>query len=271
METKTVTNLYPTISLPHIQNPNRFYAFFVIGFVTKIIMLIPVFIELVFLGIAAFVMVMLINPLVVLFTGKYWDPAYTLMSGIMKLSAKISLFLFGLTNTYPGFDFTIHDKYTIDIPKPQHPNRFFAIPVLGGVARIVLLIPFLIYETVIRNGASIGATASSFPALFKGKYPESTYEIERDSVRLNLAISMYMAGFSDKYPNFWISMNHQPIKILLIILGALMVLGNWGNTAMNPNRQEYDQTQYDRNYDDMMQNYNEMAPSAAIEQYDTTQ
>lgn len=238
-ETKMPANIYPQISARLIANPNRLYAFFVLGFVIKTIMLIPQFFELIFLGIAAFVMVVLINPFVVLFTGKYWDSAYQLTSGILRLTTKISFFLYGLTDKYPGFGFAINDNFSVDIPKPQAPNRFFAIPVLGGLARIILLIPFLIYENVIRNAGYIAMVVSSFPVLFKGNYPESTYEIERDSVRLNLSMSMYMVGLSDKYPSFWISMNHQTVKIILIILGVLMMFGNGFNSTMQP-KSSYD-------------------------------
>ena len=218
--------------------------------------MIPQYIEMFFLVIAALILVVLINPFVVLFTGKYWSPAHALMSGIFRLGAKMYFFFFGLTNKYPGFDFQINDNFSLDIPMPQNPRRFFAIPVLGGLARIIMLIPFLIYEGVIRSAAFIGMIYSSFPVFFKGKYPESTFEIERDALRLNLAMSMYMAGFSDKYPSFWISMNHQTTKVVLIILGALMWMGNTGNSLNGPkkyttqyNQQQMMQQQYQKQFD----------------------
>lgn len=229
-----VQNLYPIITVNRIEDPSRFYAFPLLGFLVKIIMLIPIFIELIFLGIAVFVLVVLINPFVVLFTGKYWDTAYTLLLGVLRLGLKVSYFLFGLTNTYPGFGFAINDSFKLDMPKPTNPNRFFAIPLLGGIARIVLLIPYMMYEGVIRNAAYAGIVGASFPVLFKGYYPESSFELARDGVRLNLTQGVYMAGLSDKYPSFWISMNHKTIKIILIILGVLMFLGNIGNSAMTP-------------------------------------
>jgi hypothetical protein len=266
MDKKSMTqpaHSYPQISATLIKEPNRLYAFFVLGFVVKIFILIPQYIELFFLGIAALVMVILINPFVVLFTGKYWKPAHALMSGIFKLSTKIYFYFFGLTNKYPGFDFTIKDNFSIEIPMPQKPSRFFAIPVLGGVARIIMLIPFMIYEGVIRYAAFLGMVASAFPVLFKGRYPESTFEIERDSLRLNLAMSMYMVGFSDKYPSFWISMNHQTTKIVLIILGALMWAGNIGNSVTKEERRE--NMQYNQQdmmkQQQMMQEYDTSFPS----------
>ncbi len=246
---------YPVVWIDHIKDPNRFYAFFVLGFVFKVIILIPQFIELIFLAIIAAVL-SIINSFVVLFTGKYWDTAYDFLLGLMKFHAKIYFFFTGLTNKYPGFDFSLPDaSMKIAIAKPTNPSRFFAFPVIGGLARIILLIPYCIYESVLSHGAWIGVVFSSFPALFQGKYPESTYEFTRDTQRVMLASSAYMIGFSDKYPNFWISMNHQTIKIILIIAGAVLALGNF-SADLKPRDNYYQNNQ--------MQQYNntmEQAPS----------
>lgn len=234
---------YPVVWIDHIKDPNRFYAFFVLGFVYKIIILIPQFIEMIFLIIIAAIL-SVINSFVVLFTGKFWDTNYNFLLGFMRFSTKIHFFFTGLTNTYPGFDFSVSDKsMKVEIANPTSPSRFFAIPVIGGLARIILLIPYAIYESVLSHGAWTGVVASSFPALFKGRYPESTYELARDSQRVMLASSAYMFGFSDKYPNFWISMNHQTIKIILIIIGALMALGNF-SMDMKPRTIDDRQFQY---------------------------
>jgi hypothetical protein len=222
----SATYLYPAIRLDHIQNPSRFYAVPIIGILAKFIMCIPIFFEFLFLGIANFFVTFLINPFYVLFTAKYWEAAYDLNLGLIRLSAKLYYYFAGLTNKYPGLDFTIDDPLlSLDLGKPQTPNKLYAIPFLGGFIRLVLLIPFYIYSGVIGNGAGIGVLISSFPVLFIGEYPESTYEMGRDGIRLNLALSAYFVGLSDSYPSFWISMNHKAIKITLIVLGALSLLG----------------------------------------------
>src|SRR5882724_492928 len=96
--------IYPTFILANNQHPNRLYAFPLIGFLVKIVFLIPVLIEMFFLGIVSF-LVLVINWFVVLITGKYWDNAYKFFLGLMRLSAKIHIFIFGLTDKYPGFTF----------------------------------------------------------------------------------------------------------------------------------------------------------------------
>lgn len=212
-------NLYPDIKIGINEKPNRFYAFPLIGFLTKVIILIPVFIWMWLLAIIQ-IFISIINSFIVLFTGKYWKTAYDYNLGFMRLSIKVTYFIQGLTDKYPGFGFSIQDKFSVDVAFPENPNKFYAIPIIGGLIRIILLIPYFIFQTAISNGANIGVFVSFFPVLFMGKYPESTYELARDSVRVSMGSSAYMSGLSDKYPSFHISMNHQTIKIILIILGA---------------------------------------------------
>lgn len=246
------TAAYPVVWIDHVKEPNRFYAFFILGFVIKVIILIPQFIEIIFLVIIAAVL-SVINSFVVLFIGKYWDTAYDFILGFMRFSTKIVFFFFGLTNTYPGFDFSPSDKsIKVEITKPTKPSRFFAFPIIGGLARIILLIPFAIYHSVLENGSWVGVVCSSFPVFFKGKYPESTYELARDTQRVNLALSAYFFGFSDKYPNFWISMNHQTIKIILIILGTILALGNFSRDLKPTNDYQNNQI-YQYNNNNIMQ------------------
>lgn len=132
------------------------------------------------------------------------------------------------------------------IAYPEHPNRLFAIPIFGGIARGILLIPYLIYATVMLYGAIYGSFAASLVILFKGTYPESFYEMERDSVRLLESTVLYLSGLSDTYPSWWISMNHKTTKIILIIIGILAFLfrsGHSTTTHTYTSQPTYQQTQ----------------------------
>lgn len=226
LPTQTVpTNVYPTLTIPHIQNPSRLYAFPILGFVIKAIILIPVglwtiLVSLLILGET------MINAFVVLLTGKYWSAAYNNTLGYMRLSARTTAFWFGLTNKYPGFSLSNTGDVALDMPIPENPGKLYAIPFLGLLIRSILIIPYAIYTTVVAYGGYIGAFISFLPILFMGRYPESTYELARDGIRLSMGAYAYTFGFSDKYPSFYISWNHKVIKIILIILGALLFISN---------------------------------------------
>lgn len=237
------TTFYPLISIPLIKNPSKFYAFPFIGGLVKFFMIIPVSIELMALGIAN-IFVLFINSVAVLFTGKYWHIAYELNLGIINMNTKVLFFFYGITNTYPGFSLSDTPDFSLEIPYPHQPNRFFAIPLLGGLARIVLLIPYMIYVNVIQYATMIGSVIGSFIVLFTGTYPESIFELVKDLARLEQAILVYVSGISDTYPSFFISMHHKKVKIVLIIAAALCILGQNGYRQTQIQRQQKENSMY---------------------------
>ena len=83
----------------------------VIGGAIKLLIVIPVSIWLLFVDFAAIIL-SIINGFFVLFAGKYWEPAYTLAVGSMRLTAKANCFVLGLSNTYPGFSLDSSDDDT---------------------------------------------------------------------------------------------------------------------------------------------------------------
>lgn len=227
------TEYYPQLEIARNIKANRFYAFPLLGFLTKIIFLIPVGLWLVLLYLASFILGELINSFIVLFTGKYWQSAYQINLYAIKMMVKTTFYLQGLTDKYPGFGNDSGD-FKLEIAYPGKPSRFYAIPLLGGLVRIILLIPYIIFQQVIGNGANVGVFFSFAKVLFKGEYPESTYEFARDSVRISQAPIIYLSGLSDKYPSFQIDLkHHQVIKIILIIIGALSLFSNLGSSRFN--------------------------------------
>lgn len=231
--------VYPELKIEKNKTPSRFYAIPLLGFFIKMIILIPVFIEGLFIGIIFFIL-WIINSFVILFSGQYWKTAYDFFLGALRFYTKISVFVYGLTDTYPGFDLSASGLFVLDIEKPKKPNRLFAIPLLGVIARFILLIPYHIFSHVLQNGSWAGMLAGWYPILFYGKFPESLYEFEHDAIRVGLGGLCYMAGLSDEYPSFRISMNHQTIKILLIIAGTILTINSGKNYFFS--------TQYTRQY-----------------------
>lgn len=213
--------IYPVINIERIANPNRLWAIPILGGLVKYIILIPVLLWVLILFVLTGA-ALAINSLKVLFTGKYWDISYRLNLGLLRLYTKFTFFFNGLTDKYPGFSLNINDSFTVDIAYPVSPNRLFALPVIGILARLILAIPFLIYLNIMQVANFIGVyVVSSLVVLFSGKYPESTFELFRDNIRLSFAWMAYSFGLSDTYPSFRISMNHRATKLVLIGLGAL--------------------------------------------------
>jgi len=243
-ETKKI---YPQLAIENNKKPNRWLAFPLLGIMVKIVILIPVFIELAILYFVSTI-ILFINWFIILFTGKYWDSAYSLFIGIMRLETKVRFYLFGITDKYPGFNFETKGILELNIEKPQKPNRWLAIPFIGILIRAILLIPYFIFVDVISRGAGVAMVLSWFVVLFKGIFPESFYEFEKDSLRVDIAYSAYIYGLSDEYPSFSISMNHQSVKIALIIVGAILAVFNFfgqiGSTVERVNQVSNSKYQY---------------------------
>ncbi len=218
--------LYPTFKADQIKNPNKLYAVPAFGLLIKLIMLIPVMVEVLALGIAVLALTILINPFVVLITGKYWKTAYDVSLGFLRLGARSSSFLYGLTDKYPGFDWQSNIEIKLDLAQNDNPNKLFAFPVLGGVVRYVFLIPYFIFSGIINQAATIGIFLLAWAVvLFKGEYPEGIFELARDSIRVSSSSAAYALGISDRYPSFYLNMDHDKIKIILIVLA--IILSGW--------------------------------------------
>ena len=221
----TKQNFYPHFSVENNKKPDMIYAFPVLGFVLKLIMVIPVAIELFFLALALGI-VTFINLFYILFTGEYWDTTYNLFLGVLRLKMKMVLFLYGLTDKYPGFELNTNGLFKLEIEKPKHPNKWFAVPLFGFLARVVLLIPYLVFASVLGKGSCLSVVISWFAVTFKKKYAESLYEFVHDSLRVSTGASVYLMGLRDDYPSFEMSMDHKTKKILLIIAGSILLFVN---------------------------------------------
>jgi hypothetical protein len=231
-------NLYPKLVIKNNEKPNRWLAVPFLGIFIRFILIIPVFIVSFFYGLWFFILWVCV-PFAVLFTGKFPDTIYTFFLGYIKFYTKIALYLFGLTDVYPGFGLDDKGLFELHFEKPHKPSRLLAFPILGMAIRCILLVPYFIYEYVLEGGARWAVLFSWFAVLFKGKYPESLYEFNRDFIRVSTAETLYTSYLTDVYPSYSISMKHKKIKILLIILGALSAI-NYTMSQIHPLTPQHD-------------------------------
>ncbi len=236
-----MTSFYPEIEIERIRRPNRWYAVPFLGFLVKCILIIPVGIELWLLGFIIF-FASILNSCNIFFRGRYWKLAYELNLGAMQLEVNVSYYLFGLTDKYPGFSLTTTDDYSLKLAYNKNPNRLLATPFLGYIIRTILMIPYLLYSHVVVMAAFLAVLVSWISVLWKRRYPETTFEIVRDSIRISQASRAYFLGMSDTYPSWWISMKHKALKILLLVLAALFTLWSFlGHHSNSSQQRKYQQ------------------------------
>lgn len=229
--------LYPTITIQRLQNPKRFWAIPLLGGFIKAVITIPQVIMLLIAGLCVGVG-LLINSFVVLFTGRYYRPAYNWVLKYLNLDAKITFYIYGLTDKYPGFTFAINDSFKVDLPYPTIPSRVFAFPFIGFIVRYILMLPFFLFLNIIYNAAWLMIISSPWPVLFKKYYPESTFEMAVDATRLRYAVMLYFSGISDTYPTFKILKKHLVIKLIFIAVSVAYLVFSFASgfaTSMQEN------------------------------------
>ena len=186
---------------------NRLWAVPVLGIVVKLIILIPHLILLYVLGIVATVLA-LVTWIPVLFGGHYPSWGYDVIGGTLRWGANVSAYLYGLTDRYPPFRLGKaaegEEPYEVDVDfnVPEEHNRLWAIPVIGIVIKLIILIPHLILLYVLGTVAELLALVTWIPVLFGGHYPSWGYEIIGGYLRWSTRATAYLFGLTDQYPPF---------------------------------------------------------------------
>ena len=197
----TQARVHSSLTIAYLENPNRLWAIPVIGGAVKLLIVIPVGIWLLFVDFGA-IFLSIFNAFGVLFTGKYWEPAYALAVGSMRLTAKANCFALGLSDTYPGFSLKSSDDVRLEFAIPAQPNRLLALPLAGGLFRFAILFPFFIFLFVIGLLVMLVYWLTWIPVLLIGRYPEGLFNFMVYTQRLQLRLSAYTFGLSDIYPRF---------------------------------------------------------------------
>ena len=186
---------------------NRLWAIPVLGFTVKLIILIPHLIILSVLGTVAELLA-LVTWIPVLFGGHYPSWGYDVIGGTLRWGANFSAYLYGLTDRYPPFRLGQaaegEEPYEVDVDfnVPEEHNRLWAIPVIGIVIKLIILIPHLILLYVLGIVATVLALVTWIPVLFGGHYPSWGYEIIGGYLRWNTRATAYLFGLTDQYPPF---------------------------------------------------------------------
>lgn len=214
---------YPTFIVSRNVKPIRMFAFPYLGGFVKVFSLFPQALMLLWASLVLTIL-LFINAFAVLFTGKYFRPAHNWVVKYANMYIAMQLFFWGVSDTYPGFSYIQNAEWKLEIPYPTKPGRLYSVPLLGFVIRLILMIPFLLFTYIIAESSMVISIATSIPVFFKRYYPESSYELLTDNMRLFLRVFLYFTGVSETYPSFKISMRHKAIKIIFILIGLGIVI-----------------------------------------------
>ncbi|HEV7680429.1 MAG TPA: DUF4389 domain-containing protein [Candidatus Dormibacteraeota bacterium] len=90
----------------------------------------------------------------------------------------------------------------VEIPAQPQYNRFFAVPLIGGLARWLLLIPHLFIIYVLGLIVGILQLVLWIPVLFTGRFPDWGRLLVGGYVRWSTRMYAFAFGLTDVYPPF---------------------------------------------------------------------
>jgi hypothetical protein len=184
---------------------NRFFAIPLLGYLAKTIMLVPHFFLLTLLGAAA-MLAQLVLWAPVLVKGRYPGWGEKLIGGTLRWGARVQAYHFGLTDRYPPFGFGSNDDtaYPVQVrfEVPSLSGRFWAVPVVGWLAKLVMLVPHFVVLYALSIVALLLNLVTWAPVLFRGRYPEWGYSLVGGYLRWYTRVSAFLFGLNDQYPPF---------------------------------------------------------------------
>ncbi len=155
---------------------------------------VPHLFVLFFLGLAAFVVVV-IGWFGALFTGRLPGFATEYLSGYVRWSVRVNAYLFFLTDRYPPFSFDPVPEYPVRLAfRPGRLNRWAVL------FRIILVIPAYVVLSVVTSGANLVSIVSWAATWITARLPEPFYEAFRVVVRLEARFWAYLGMLSSEYP-----------------------------------------------------------------------
>jgi hypothetical protein len=86
--------------------------------------------------------------------------------------------------------------------RPPRHHRFWAIPLLGLLAKEIILIPHVILLVVLQVVVSLAQLILWIPVLFGGQHPLWGYAVVGGTVRWTPRVQGFLLGLTDEYPPF---------------------------------------------------------------------
>ena len=185
------------------QGIGRLWGLPLIGFAVRMLLLIPHYIVLMLLAIAA-AFLMYLTWIPVLFTGRQAGFVYSIVGGYLRWSMRLTAYLYLLTSGYPPFSLLGEDDYRVrvEIDEGQRINRLWGIPLIGFTIRAIILIPHYIVLWLISIAAFVLIAFSWLPVLLLGRQSQLVYSVVGGWMRYGLRVTTYLLLLHDRYPPF---------------------------------------------------------------------
>lgn len=162
----------------------------------KWLLVIPHYIALMFLGIGAWV-VIIVSWFAVLITGRYPRGMFDYMVGVQRWGLRAGAYYMLLTDKYPPFSLQDDPSYPVhfDIEYPERIARW------RPLVHWLLVIPAYIVAVLMVYVAFFVDFLAWFAILITGRFPDGLFNIVTVALRWQANVVAYAYWMTDRYPS----------------------------------------------------------------------
>ncbi len=163
----------------------------------KGLMVIPHYICLLFLGIGAW-LAMIVSWFAVLFTGRYPEGLFNFMVGVMRWGVRVIAYQFLLTDRYPPFSLEDDPGYPVrlEVDYPASISRW------RPLVNWLLVIPASIAGALILLVGYLAVIVAWFAILITGRIPQGLFNTVAVALRWGLRVNVFSYWMTEAYPPF---------------------------------------------------------------------
>ncbi|MEV7403449.1 DUF4389 domain-containing protein [Streptomyces sp. NPDC091267] len=160
----------------------------------RLLLLIPHFIVLLFLEIAAFFTVVF-GWFAALVLGRLPEPVFRFLAGVLGYRTRVAASGMLLIDRYPPFALTPPPDYPVQIDVRATPLNRLAV-----FFRLILVIPAAVVQSLVTSGWYALAIVWWLITLVLGRMPRPLFEATAATLRYEMRVSAYLSMLSPAYP-----------------------------------------------------------------------
>ena len=174
-----------------------------IGTTIKALLLIPHFI-IIYLFSIALVVLWILGPFGILFTGNYPQGLFNFNVGINRWISRVYAYYYSTVDQYPPFslDEGREDLTTLRVDYPTSLSRLLNFPIIGTMVKAILVIPQLVILVFAAIGVLVLVFVGQFVILFTGAMPAGFHAFIAAFLRLSYQVTAWVFSLTDQYPPF---------------------------------------------------------------------
>lgn len=144
------------------------------------------------------------GPFAILFTGRYPRGLWYVVVGVLRMQARISVYLASLSDRWPNFSLDERDDDVFDweLDYPPTLNRWLNLPIVGFVVKAILVVPHLLILFFTGIAVFFVVIYAQFAILFTGRFPRSMFNFVAGWLQLSFRVAAYVYSLTDRYPPF---------------------------------------------------------------------